>query len=249
MARFLDAVVTGSAPGSMPQAFAMTEAETFFMPDHPGRGIGLGWFCGMLRPSAGTPRMAEARDSARRSRSCLHDGRACSLRPTRKALTFSPSSRGCSVWWGRAEREPGWPTSRKRQRGEGASGGLAMTYLIRHGEKLGNPADERPGGPCVSEMGSARTVALRSLVQDGGRWRQTILDKPQGRPLSKTAADYVATQAPPGGRDRARGFAFHAKPGQRVARAALVPACVPPGRCGAYCRSGASRLSLSPKGS
>ena len=169
MARFLDAVVTGSAPGSMPQAFAMTEAETFFMPDHPGRGIGLGWFCGMLRPSAGTPRMAEARDSARRSRSCLHDGRACSLRPTRKALTFSPSSRGCSVWWGRAEREPGWPTSRKRQRGEGASGGLAMTYLIRHGEKLGNPADERPGGPCVSEMGSARTVALRSLVQDGGR--------------------------------------------------------------------------------
>ena len=169
MARFLDAVVTGSAPGSMPQAFAMTEAETFFMPDHPGRGIGLGWFCGMLRPSAGTPRMAEARDSARRSRSCLHDGRACSLRPTRKALTFSPSSPGCSVWWGRAEREPGWPTSRKPQRGEGASGGLAMTYLIRHGEKLGNPADERPGGPCVSEMGSARTVALRSLVQDGGR--------------------------------------------------------------------------------
>ena len=44
MLRFLNALITASAPGSLPQAFAKTQAETFFMPDHPGHGIGLGWF-------------------------------------------------------------------------------------------------------------------------------------------------------------------------------------------------------------
>lgn len=43
------------------------------------------------------------------------------------------------------------------------STGPAVIYLIRHGEKLGNQADETQGGPYLSVTGSARASALPSL--------------------------------------------------------------------------------------
>jgi len=39
----------------------------------------------------------------------------------------------------------------------------AQVLIIRHGEKLGNPADEVNGGPDLSVRGSARAAALTSL--------------------------------------------------------------------------------------
>src|SRR5262245_55288779 len=39
----------------------------------------------------------------------------------------------------------------------------AQVLIVRHGEKLGNPADEVNGGPDLSVRGSARAAALTSL--------------------------------------------------------------------------------------
>ena len=39
----------------------------------------------------------------------------------------------------------------------------AAVYLIRHGEKVGDPADDGDGGPDLSIRGSARAAALPSL--------------------------------------------------------------------------------------
>jgi hypothetical protein len=39
----------------------------------------------------------------------------------------------------------------------------ATVYLIRHGEKLGDPGSDKDGGPYLSTLGSARAAALPSL--------------------------------------------------------------------------------------
>jgi hypothetical protein len=41
--------------------------------------------------------------------------------------------------------------------------GPQTLYLIRHGEKLGDPGDDKDGGPHLSVRGSARAAALPSL--------------------------------------------------------------------------------------
>ena len=43
------------------------------------------------------------------------------------------------------------------------SGGPDTIYLIRHGEKLGDPNNDKDGGPNLSVRGSARAAALPSL--------------------------------------------------------------------------------------
>jgi len=43
------------------------------------------------------------------------------------------------------------------------SGGPDTIYLIRHGEKLGDPDNDKDGGPDLSMRGSARAAALPSL--------------------------------------------------------------------------------------
>lgn len=42
-------------------------------------------------------------------------------------------------------------------------GGPATIYIIRHGEKLGDPTSDTDGGPDLSVRGSARAAALPSL--------------------------------------------------------------------------------------
>lgn len=43
----------------------------------------------------------------------------------------------------------------------------SAVYLIRHGEKLGDPSNAKDGGPDLSVRGSARAVALPSLFMPG----------------------------------------------------------------------------------
>lgn len=43
----------------------------------------------------------------------------------------------------------------------------SAVYLIRHGDKLGDPSNDKDGGPDLSVRGSARAVALPSLFMPG----------------------------------------------------------------------------------
>jgi hypothetical protein len=65
----------------------------------------------------------------------------------------------------------------------------AVVYLIRHGEKLGNPADEKQGGPHLSVLGSARALALPTLFMTSSS------DTGSGNPGSAPSCDLTVESA------------------------------------------------------
>src|SRR6478752_1084661 len=55
------------------------------------------------------------------------------------------------------------PSGRYREVEMSSKGGPATIYLIRHGEKLGDPGNDKDGGPHLSVRGSARAAAIPLL--------------------------------------------------------------------------------------
>jgi hypothetical protein len=92
--------------------------------------------------------------------------------------------------------------------------GPATIYLIRHGEKLGDPGSDKDGGPYLSALGSARAAALPSLFMPVP---QTPLDFPScvftaGKGELTVSYDMVQLQQPAPPRFKTPDFIFATQP-------------------------------------
>jgi hypothetical protein len=93
--------------------------------------------------------------------------------------------------------------------------GPATIYLIRHGEKLGDPGNDKDGGPYLSAQGCARAAALPSLFVPTPSHR---LDFPSFELAGGNGGKFTTTyeeiqlEQSAAGRFHPPGFIFAAKP-------------------------------------
>lgn len=71
------------------------------------------------------------------------------------------------------------------------SGGPKTIYIIRHGEKLGDPSSDSDDGPDLSIRGSARAAALPSLFVPGGTELACALTADSGGFTAKYSANQL----------------------------------------------------------